>query len=167
VDYSQQNTPQAGKTLAYITIIHPHHPLVGQRVRAVRQTGSEAERQWVIELDDQSHACIPLSWAVPDDQAADAPWGTAAAEGLWADVTGLLKLARMIRNLCAFEPTEEMGDEATIQDSTGTHGDSGFSQPGAAALGTASSGTPPCADHSIGGDDGQATVEPEPCEGGG
>lgn len=136
-------------------------------MRAIRQTGSDAARQWVIELDDHSHACIPLSWAVPADQAADAPFEIAAVGDLWADVTGLLKLARMVHNLLASEPTEVVDHEATIQDSTGSPGAPGTPKPGAATLGPASSGTPPGADHSISGDDGQAAAPPGPCTGGG
>ena len=67
MDSLQQNTPETGET--FVLIIHPHHPLVGQRVRSVRQTGPETDRQWVIELDDQTCARIPLSWAVPDDES--------------------------------------------------------------------------------------------------
>ena len=96
-------------------IIHPHHPLCGQRVRVVRQTGPEADRHWVIELNDRTHARIPLSWAVPDDLSA-LPEANPLTVDLWADVTGLLKLARMVHRLRAIEPAEVMSDESTIKE---------------------------------------------------
>jgi hypothetical protein len=118
-DSLQQNTPETGETFVQIT--HPYHPLAGQRVRVVRQTGPETARQWVIELDDQTRACIPLSWAVPDDDSSPPQL---PPTHLWVDVTGLLKLARMVRSLCASEPTEVTPDEATsdrARDSNITH----------------------------------------------
>jgi hypothetical protein len=160
---SQQNTPQTGRAFAYVRIIHPHHPLHGQRVGVVRQTGPEADRQWVIELNDQTHACIPLSWAVPDDNS-DTPGTNSTAAGLWADVTGLLKLARMVHRLRAIEPTEVMSDESTTKDCGPKSPDS----PNQCAfpLGEATSQTPTHIDDSIDGDDGQAAAGPVPPAGG-
>jgi hypothetical protein len=162
VDYSQQNTPQVGKSLVYITIVHPHHPMAGQRVRAVRQTGAEGERQWVIELEDQSHACIPLSWAEPEDKAVAQTRGKeATTEDMWADVTGLLKLARMVRNLRAFEPGEEKCDEEKLKESSSGHDRSGAPKQGSTALGADSSRTSSGINHNIDRDHGQAIAGPE------
>ena len=163
VDYSQQNTPQTDRSFAHVWIIHPHHPLHGQRVRVIRQTGPEADRQWVIEMNDQTHACIPLSWAVPDDNAGTRGMNSPAS-GLWADVTGLLKLARMVHRLRAIEPAEVMPDEPTAKD----HAPQGPSDPDqyACPLEQATTRTPTRFDDSIDSDDGQAAAGPTPPAGG-
>jgi len=138
-----------------VHIIHPHHPLVGQRVRAVRQTGPETNRQWIIELDDQTCARIPLSWAVPDDHSTS-PEPNPPAAGPWVDVTGLLKLATMVRNLQANESTEVTCDEATTDDPTGD-----VCNPDAPALGETVIRSAPGHNDSIDDHDGQAAGGPE------
>jgi hypothetical protein len=87
-------------------------------VRSIRQTGPETDRQWIIELDDQTCSRIPLSWAIPDDQSTP-PEPNFSPADLWADVTGLLKLAKMVRNLQANKSTEVTCDEATTGNPTG------------------------------------------------
>jgi hypothetical protein len=72
----QQDTPKAEQGLRYVRVIHPHHPLVGQVVKVVRQLGQYpgyAERQWVIELPDHSRTSLPLSWAVEIDMIPHNP----------------------------------------------------------------------------------------------
>ena len=145
-------------------ITHPHHPLAGQRVRVVRQTGSQADRQWVIQLPDQTCARIPLSWAVPDDPSPP-PETNPPAPDLWADVTGLLTLARMVRSLCVIEPTEVTSDETTADDASGGAHDSARTKHRTPALGDTAIGRAPGNNDSIGSDDGQAAAGPEQTEG--
>ena len=161
-DSSQQNSPETGET--FVLIIHPHHPLVGQRVRVVRQTGSETDRQWVIELDDQTCARIPLSWAVPDDDSTP-PEADSPAVGLWVDVTGLLKLAKMVRGLQANESTEVTSDEATTDDPTGSVCKPAVDKQGTPTLGTTVIPRAPGHNDSIDDDDGQAAGGPGRREG--
>lgn len=126
-------------------------------MRAVRQTGPETARQWVIELDDQTRARIPLSWAVPDDPSS-LPKTDSPVSGLWADVTGLLKLARMVLSLKAIESTEVTSDEATTDDPTSAARDSSTASHGTSLLGEAVAQTATGIDDSIDNDDGQADV---------
>ena len=99
-------------------IVHPHHPLVGQRDQAVARKGTGAATQWVIQLDDQTRTRIPASWAVPDDGEPSSP-PVLSTTGPWADVTGLLRLARMVHHLYAVQPTEGGSDETTSNDAAG------------------------------------------------
>lgn len=156
---SQQNTPQAGASSRYVRITHPHHPLAGRRVRVVRQTGPATERQWVIELDDQTHACIPLAWAVPADAPASPPWRREpSADALWADVTTLLRLATMVRTLTESQPAEVASDEpSTCAERPAPGIDSPQrSQRCTSPLGAVPATTPAPTHHSTGGDPGQA-----------
>jgi hypothetical protein len=153
MDSSQQNTPETGES--FVLIIHPHHPLVGQRVRAVRQTGSETDREWIIEMDDQTCARIPLSWAVPDDDSTP-PEANSPAADLWVDVTGLLKLAKMVRGLQANESTEVTCNEATTDGPTGSVCKPDVAKQGTPTLGTTVIPRAPGNNDSIDDDDGQA-----------
>jgi hypothetical protein len=162
LDSSQQNTPETGET--FVLIIHPHHPLVGQRVRVIRQTGPETDRQWVIELDDQTCARIPLAWAVLDNQTTF-PEPNSPPAGLWVDVTGLLKLAKMVRSLQANQSTEVTSDETTTNHPTGGVCKPDEARPGTPELGEAIIRSAPGNNDSIDDHDGQAAVGPGQGEG--
>jgi hypothetical protein len=136
-----------------VWIVHPHHPLAGQRVRAVEKKGTNAASQWVIQLDDQTRTRIPASWAVPDDGETDSP-PVRPDHDLWADVTGLLRLARMVHRLRTVQPTEGESDETTRQDAAGD-ADVASAGPNAALLARAATGMPTDRDHNTGDDDGQ------------
>jgi hypothetical protein len=152
LDSLQQNTPEKGQSLGYVWIVHPFHPLCGQRVRAMERKGTGATSQWVIQLDDQTRARIPASWAVPEDGETDPPPAPCTGD-LWADVTGWLRLARMVHRLRAVQPTEGGSNETTSIDAAGSStADSG---PVPALLGQDATGTPTHRDHSTGDDDGQ------------
>ena len=114
-------------------------------------------------MNDQTHACIPLSWAVPDDDSGTHGMNSPAS-GLWVDVTGLLKLARMVHRLRAIEPAEVMPDEPTAKD----HAPQGPSDPNQCTcpLEQATTRTPTRFDDSIDSDDGQADAGPTPPAGG-
>jgi hypothetical protein len=156
-DSLQQNTPETGET--FVLIVHPHHPLVGQRVRSIRQTGPETDRQWIIELDDQTCSRIPLSWAVPDDQSTP-PEAHSPPADLWADVTGLLKLAKMVRNLQANKSTEVTCDEATTGNPTGNACNPDAAKPRNPVLGETVIRNAPGNNDSIDDHDGQAAAGP-------
>lgn len=151
-DSLQQTTPKKDQSFRYVWIVHPHHPLAGQRVRAVEKKGTIAASQWVIPLDDQTRARIPASWAVPDDETSSPP--VPSDGGLWADVTGLLRLARMVHRLRAVQPTEGGSDETTSIDAAGGPG-ANTAEPDTALLGQVATGTPPDRDHSTDDNDGQ------------
>ncbi len=112
---AQQNPPEGSSNARYVRVIHPNHPLAGQLVRVVRQGGHAAhvEGQWIIELAGQTRAGIPLSWAVLVEEANESEPGTTETEpeGLWADVTALLNLVRMVRDLNAHQLEEVASDE--------------------------------------------------------
>jgi hypothetical protein len=133
-------------------------------VRVVRQTGSETDREWIIELDDQTCARIPLSWAVPDDDSTP-PEANSPAAGLWVDVTGLLKLAKMVRGLQANESTEVTCDEATIDGPTGSVCKPDVAKQGTPTLGTTVIPRAPGNNDSTDDNDGQAAVGPGRWEG--
>jgi len=161
----QQTTPKKGQSRRYVWIVHPHHPLAGRRVQAVEKKGTDAASQWVIQLDDQTRTRIPASWAVPDDGETDSPPVLCTA-GPWADVTGLLRLARMVHRLNTVLPTEGGSDEPTTKD---TAGEAGVASAGrnAALLGQAATGTETDCDHSTDGHDGQMARRTAPSTGGG
>jgi len=159
VDSLQQNAPETGET--FVHVIHPHHPLAGQRVRSIRQTGPETDRQWIIELDDQTCSRIPLSWAVPDDQSTP-PETNSPPTGLWVDVTGLLKLAKMVRSLQANKSTEVMGDETTTGNPTDNVCHPEAAKPGTPLLGETVIRNAPGNNDSIDDHDGQAAAGPGP-----
>ena len=152
MDSLQQTTPNEDQSLRYVWIVHPHHPLAGQRVQAVEKRGTNAASQWVIQLDDQTRTRIPASWAVPDDEMGSPP--VLSTAGPWADVTGLLRLARMVHRLRAVQPTEGESDETTSMDAAG-RSTADTTDPSPALLGQATTGTPTEHDHSTGDDDGQ------------
>ena len=153
LDSLQQTTPEKDQPLRYVWIVHPHHPLTGQRVRAVEKKGINAASQWVIQLDDQTRTRIPASWAVPDDGATDSP-PVLSTTGPWADVTGLLRLARMVQRLNAVQPTEGGSDETTSKDAAGD-ADAAPTKRDTALLGRTATGTPTDRDHSTDDSDGQ------------
>ena len=136
-------------------IVHPSHPLSGQRVLVVQKRGTGAASQWVIQLDDQTWARIPVSWAVPaDEETASPPVPCVSVGDLWTDVTGLLRLARMVHRLSAVQPTEEESDDAKSQDATGGSWN-GPAGPEPALLARPTTGTPASCDHSTDENDGQ------------
>lgn len=144
-------------------IVHPHHPLAGQRVQAAEKRGTNAAFQWIIQLDDRTRARIPGSWAVPDDETGSPP--VPSDGGMWADVTGLLRLARMVHRLYAVQPTEEGSDETTSIDAAGgSAADSAGPVP--ALLEQAATGTPTEHDHSTGDNDGQMAPNTDSSTGG-
>jgi len=114
---AQQSPPEQSTVGRLVRIVHPHHPRFGQLVRVVRQAGHPAypEGQWVIELDEQTHASIPLSWAVLEDElppgSLEPPPGS---PDRWADVASLLNLATMVHKIMASLPVEVTARESPI-----------------------------------------------------
>jgi hypothetical protein len=97
-------------------VTHPHHPLVGQVVKVVRQLGqypSYDERQWLIELPDQSRTSLPLSWAVEVDDTtqSEVSTGELAVESTWVDVASLLNLAKVTRHIIMAHDQEQITSE--------------------------------------------------------
>jgi hypothetical protein len=86
-------------------------------VSVAREAGHPAfsERQWIIDLPDQTRGSIPFSWAV----VVDAPGESARIHArqsteLQADVTTLLNLAKMVQRLMESQPEEVESNEATM-----------------------------------------------------
>ena len=75
-------------------------------------------------------------------------------------MTGLLKLAKMVRGLQANESTEVTCDKATTYDPTGSVCKPDEANPGAPALGETDIQRAPGNNDSIDDDDGQAAVGP-------
>jgi hypothetical protein len=57
------NTKHSNPNFRKVRIIRPHHPLYGQSVTLVKIWQHKKRRYYVIELPDNSHTRIPLSWA--------------------------------------------------------------------------------------------------------
>ena len=159
-------------------MLHPNHPLAGQVVRVVRQTGHSAyaERRWVIELDDGIRLSIPLSWAEPVTEES-APTSVHTPQEhkqvLWVDVTTLLNLATMVRLLTTNPPEEAVCYESANDTLTNPPSTSCESTPCRSApvpsLGASFSGTKARTDDYGTDDDvrqAPATPLPPPAEGG-
>jgi hypothetical protein len=81
--------------LGFVTILHPHHPLRGQRCAVVRvRRGTEPDV--ILRLPDGSRAAIALSWtdygnaALPEQLASELPL---------LDLTGLRQAAQLIEQM--------------------------------------------------------------------
>jgi hypothetical protein len=138
---NQQKTPNESRSIGFVRVIHPHHPLCGQIVKVLRQAGhaAYAERRWIVVLPDGAPGGIPWSWAVPiDDYTTEG--GNAlidGAEELWAGVTELLILARMVQVLSVDQPEEVANDEGS---GSGSGAGSGEGSECAAAVGAITRG---------------------------
>ncbi len=91
---------------------------MGQLVRVNRQTkhSLDDERQWVIELPDQTCMSIPLSWAVlveANTESESIETNTSSSSGLLVDVTTLLNLARMVHYIAKNQSEEVTYDETS------------------------------------------------------
>jgi hypothetical protein len=74
-----------------------------------------SERQWIIDLPDQTRGSIPFSWAVPVDAPGENVQTHAEqSTDLRADVATLLNLAKMVHRLMESQPEEVESDETTI-----------------------------------------------------
>ena len=99
-----------------VKIIHPHHPLSGRTVPLIGQTTHPAfrDRQWLIELADQSQLYLPLSWAIPAT-SEDSPDGdsTFYPNYPWVDVPSLLSLTKMVSRLQSLSHPEEISHDTS------------------------------------------------------
>jgi hypothetical protein len=148
-------------------VVHPNHPLSGQLVKVVRQTGhaAYAERQWVVELPDQTRSSLPLSWAVPvEGLAAERPETDNVGEDiLCVDVSALLKLARMVRNLTIIQSEKgETHGQSSITPASiiGDKAISDHSLRPTASLGATASTAATGIDQATGDAAGQTTANP-------
>jgi len=81
--------------LGFVTILHPHHPLRGQRGAVVRvRRGTEPDV--ILRLPDGSRAAIALSWT---DYGNAAPAEQPNAKLPLLDLTGLRQVAQLIEHL--------------------------------------------------------------------
>jgi hypothetical protein len=81
--------------LGFVTIIHPHHPLRGQRCAVVRvRRGTPPDV--ILRLPDGSHAAIALSWT---DYSTAAPPGQSNTEYPLLDLPGLRQAAQLIARM--------------------------------------------------------------------
>ena len=81
--------------MEFVTILHPHHPLRGQRCEVVRIRRG-ADPDVILRLPDGSHAAIALSWT---DYGSVAPKGRPRADLPLLDLNGLRQAARLIERL--------------------------------------------------------------------
>ncbi len=81
--------------MGFVTILHPHHPLRGQRCEVLRvRRGTQPDG--ILRLPDGSRAAMALSWtdygnpALPEQPASELPL---------LDLTGLRQAARLIEHM--------------------------------------------------------------------
>jgi hypothetical protein len=151
-----------------VRVVHPSHPLSGQVVKVIRQASGHpgyAERCWVVELADRTHAKLPLSWAVPLDEPGETAPGVAPPlpDGPWVDVAGLLDLASMVASLTSHR-FEEVAADDPARRSVSPPAESRADP--AAALAGAAGRTPPRAGRHPGGAGHAPTDQPAAGEGG-
>ena len=81
--------------MGFVTIIHPHHPLRGQRCEVVRvRRGTRPDV--ILRLPDGSRAAIALSWT---DYSTAAPPVQSNAEYPLLELTGLRQAAQLIARM--------------------------------------------------------------------
>jgi Family of unknown function (DUF5372) len=81
--------------LGFVTIIHPHHPLRGQRCEVLRLRRG-ANPDIILRLPDGSRAAIALSWTDDGNVAAhERP----DAEFQLLDLNGLRQAAQLIEHM--------------------------------------------------------------------
>ena len=148
-------------------MVHPNHPLNGQLVRVVRQTGHPAytERQWVVELPDQTRGSLPLSWAVSVEGLPEEPSEIDDVEEAnpCVTVSTLLRLARMVRNLTTIQSDkgETHGQSTTLAPIIGAQPSAGHSLRSPATLGATAPPATTGFDHAAGDAAGQMSTEPD------
>jgi len=81
--------------LGFVTIIHPHHPLRGQRCEVIRVRRG-ADPDVILRLPDGSRAAIALSWT---DYGNVAPPEQSDSELPLLDLTGLRQAAQLIEQM--------------------------------------------------------------------
>jgi len=81
--------------LGFVTIIHPHHPLRGQRCEVLRLRRGTAP-DVIVRLPDGSHAALAQSWT---DYGNPAPPEPGNAELPLLDLSGLRHVAQLIAQL--------------------------------------------------------------------
>jgi hypothetical protein len=83
--------------LEYVTIIHPHHPLNGQRCEVVRiRRGVDPDL--VIRLADGSHAAIAMS-STDYGEAPGQPVAPSGPDLPLLDLQGLRQIVRLVDQL--------------------------------------------------------------------
>jgi hypothetical protein len=93
--YLQHTTPASQPSLGFVTIIHPHHPLRGQRCEIIRvRRGTPPDA--VLRLPDGSRAAVALSWT---DYENAPPLAQSSAEPPLLDLTGLRQAAQLIARM--------------------------------------------------------------------
>jgi hypothetical protein len=81
--------------LGFVTIIHPYHPLRGQRYEVVRIRRG-ADPDVILRLVDGSHAAIALSWT---DYRSEAPDTQPSADPPLLDLNGLRRAAQLVEHM--------------------------------------------------------------------
>jgi len=93
--YTQHTTPESQPSLGFVTIIHPHHPLRGQRCEVIRvRRGTPPDV--ILRLPDGSRAAIALSWT---DYSTAAPPVQSHAEYPLLDLAGLRQAAQLVARM--------------------------------------------------------------------
>ncbi|HEV8712623.1 MAG TPA: DUF5372 family protein [Candidatus Binatia bacterium] len=82
--------------MEFVTIIHPYHPLPGQRCEVVRIRRG-ANPAVILRLPDGSHAAVALSWT---DYETSTPPQQSSGEVLLLDLSGLRQVVQLLEHLC-------------------------------------------------------------------
>jgi hypothetical protein len=83
--------------LEYVTIIHPHHPLHGQRCEIIRMRRG-IDPDLIVRLPDGSHAAIALSWTdYGEEQASTKTQNNHDLPLL--DLQGLRQISQLVEHL--------------------------------------------------------------------
>ena len=100
--YPKHTTPSSNESSGWVTITHPGHPLIGQRVAVVRIRRRTGDSDVIIQMPDGSHAAVAMSWTnyglapgVPAENSVDLN----AVPML--DPIGLCQMAEFIGRVCA------------------------------------------------------------------
>ncbi len=113
-EYPQRTTPSSRPPSGFVTVTHPHHPLLGQRVEIVQiRRGNDPDL--IVVLPDGRHTAIALSSTDYDSNPEIPP--TVTAKHL-LDLDGLRRVIQLLDRLAQAEhAASTIGDRVQTQHS--------------------------------------------------